>query len=128
MRNCAANGGMTRGVLGEIGRVDEWLPLRIDFGGWIVVLVAQPNRGDRAPKVVKVLAFPARNLGVGQRDARQRIASEWNRRPTARDSHDLQNSPELRTKSSGPITPKAGWSIRLSLSTYKDWLRGSDLN
>jgi hypothetical protein len=34
----------------------------------------------------------------------------------------------IKTNSSGLITPKAGWSIRLSQSTYKDWLRGSDLN
>src|SRR5262249_3103963 len=71
MRNSAADGGMTRRVLGEIGRVDEWLPIRIDFSRWIVVLVGQPDSSDRSPKIVKVFALPAGDLSVGKCGIRQ---------------------------------------------------------
>jgi hypothetical protein len=51
---------------------------------------------------------------------RLRVAGDFKR--------ELLTSTTIKTNSSGLITPKAGWSIRLSQSTYKDWLRGSDLN
>jgi len=53
--------------------VAEWLPSRIDFGGWIAILVAHPDRSDRTPKVVKVLAFPVGDPGIGERGLSQRI-------------------------------------------------------
>src|SRR6266853_5420617 len=37
--------------------------------------------------------------------------------------HALPNSQELKTSSSGLITPKAGWSIRLSQSKVVWWTR-----
>ena len=64
MRNRATDVGVTRGVLGKIGCVDERLPTRIDYRGWIAVLASQPDRRDRTPTVVKVLAVPAGDLGV----------------------------------------------------------------
>src|ERR1700732_5077487 len=44
MRNRATDVGVTRGVLGKVGCVDERLPIRIDHCGWIAVLVSQPDR------------------------------------------------------------------------------------
>src|SRR5258708_2780827 len=73
MRTRAADGGVTRRVLGEIGCVDEWLPIQIDFRSSIAVLVPQPNSRDRSPKRVKVLGFPASDLGVGEGGFGQRI-------------------------------------------------------
>ena len=73
MRSRAADAGMTRGVLGKVGRVDERLPIRIHYRGWIAVLVPQPDRRDRTPKVVKVLAVPARDLSIGHGGLNQRV-------------------------------------------------------
>ena len=73
MRNCPTDRGMARRVLGKIGRIDEWLLSRIDFGRGIVVLVAQMDSRDRTPKVVKVLAFPAGDLSIGKRGFSQGI-------------------------------------------------------
>src|SRR5450631_2163622 len=72
MRNRATDVGVTRGVLGKIGCVDERLPTRIDHRGWIAVLVSQPDRRDRTPIVVKVLAVPAGDLSIGQGGVSQR--------------------------------------------------------
>src|ERR1700722_15981268 len=73
MRSRATDIGMTRWVFGKVGSVDEWLPLRIHNRGRIAVLVPQPDRRDRTPKVVKVLAVPARDLSIGHGGLSQRI-------------------------------------------------------
>src|SRR5262245_50066357 len=64
MRHRTTDVGVTRRVLGEVGRVDQWLPAGVDRRGWIAVLVAEPDCGDRSPEVIEVLAVPARYLGV----------------------------------------------------------------
>src|SRR6185437_15434150 len=63
---------MPRWILREIRRVDEWLPIKIQVRGGIVILVAQPDSGYRTPKIVEVLAIPTGNLGVGKCDISQR--------------------------------------------------------
>src|SRR5678815_1747225 len=71
--NSATGGRMTGRVFGEIGSVDEWLPIRIEFGLSITVLIAEPDCCDGSPKVVKVLALPAGDLCIGKRSLSQRI-------------------------------------------------------
>ncbi len=62
---------MTGWILGEIGRVDEGLPVRIHIGGRIVVLVAQLNGRNRPPKIVEVFTVPASDLSICERNVRQ---------------------------------------------------------
>ena len=98
---------------------------------------------------VKVRKSTIRELQASRREQLAALASTATRiieRPARRDGERLRGKiafPELpngiadgcrisrlaefvriKTNSSGLITPKAGWSTRVSRGTYKDWLRG----
>src|SRR6185437_13705188 len=71
MRNCSADVRMTRGILGEIRRVDQGLPVRISHGCGVAILVSQWDGCNGAPEVVEVFAVPASDLSVRQCRFRQ---------------------------------------------------------
>jgi len=73
MGDSTTGGRMSGRVFREIGRVDEWLPIGIEYGVSIAVLIAEPNRRDGSPKVIEVFALPAGDLRIGEGGLSERI-------------------------------------------------------
>jgi hypothetical protein len=47
--------------------VEAWRPGRVRVGSWIAIGITGPDRGDRPPEDIPVLAIPTSDGGVRQR-------------------------------------------------------------